>query len=149
MHDKIYGISRWLLDPRRPANPTSEDKEEGLVPYKPILDFDPKDVMSYSRGVLGCTHFASAATDLESTSVVLAYGLDMFCTKRAPSREFDLLSEDFGHASLVLTLCALFVGIQITKRMVSFTLIIRLIARPIRSGLQKDGNKILYHAAII
>ena len=40
---QLYGINKRLLDPRRPTGkPTSDDKEEGLIPYTPSLDFNPK-----------------------------------------------------------------------------------------------------------
>lgn len=39
---------------------------------------------------------------LESTSIVLVHGLDLFCTRVQPSSTFDLLQEDFPFAFLVL-----------------------------------------------
>jgi ER membrane protein complex subunit 1 len=118
LDDKIHGISKWLLDPRRPIEPSSEDKEEALIPYKPIIDFDPKDSLTHQFDVLGCKHFVAAPTGLESTSIVAAFGLDLFLTRRAPSKEFDLLSESFGRGTLLATMAALFVGILFAKRLV-------------------------------
>ncbi len=106
------------MDPRRPLEPSSDDKEEALIPYKPIIDFDPRDSLTHQYDVLGCKHFVSAPTGLESTSIVTAFGLDMFLTRRAPSKEFDLLSESFGRGALLATMAALIVGIQLAKRMV-------------------------------
>lgn len=55
---------------------------------------------------------------LESTSLVFAYGLDLFHTRVAPSGTFDVLSEDFNKAQLVLTIIALAIAIVVTKPMV-------------------------------
>jgi hypothetical protein len=38
---------------------------------------------------------------LESTSLVFAYGLDLFLTRAAPARTFDMLGEDFNKVGLL------------------------------------------------
>ena len=55
---------------------------------------------------------------LESTSLILAYGLDMFLTRVAPSNTFDVLSENFNKAQLVFTVLGLLLAILITRPMV-------------------------------
>ena len=55
---------------------------------------------------------------LESTSLVFAYGLDMFLTRVAPSNTFDVLSENFNKAQLVITITGLLIAILITRPMV-------------------------------
>jgi hypothetical protein len=55
---------------------------------------------------------------LESTSLVFAYGLDLFFTRVAPSNTFDVLSENFNKLQLVLTVSGLAVAIMVTKPMV-------------------------------
>ena len=46
--DKIHAISRRLLDPRRPKRkPTSEEQEEMLIEYDPVIPNDPKQVISH------------------------------------------------------------------------------------------------------
>jgi hypothetical protein len=52
---------------------------------------------------------------LESTSLVFAYGLDLFVTRVAPSNTFDVLSENFNKAQLILTISGLAVAIIVTK----------------------------------
>jgi hypothetical protein len=44
--NQLLGISYRLLDPRRPIVATADDKEEGILPYYPHLQINPKDVMS-------------------------------------------------------------------------------------------------------
>lgn len=53
----------------------------------------------------------SAPTLLESTSFVIAYGLDVYQTLRRPSQTFDVLSDDFNHPALLATIAGLIVGI--------------------------------------
>ena len=56
---------------------------------------------------------------LESTSLVFAFGLDLFATRLAPSGTFDVLSEDFNKLQLVLTVLGLAGAIIITGPMVT------------------------------
>ena len=55
---------------------------------------------------------------LESTSLVYAYGLDMFLTRVSPSGTFDVLSEGFNKVQLVLSISALAMGLIVTRPMV-------------------------------
>ncbi|KAJ3091235.1 hypothetical protein HK100_007225, partial [Physocladia obscura] len=114
--NQLYGVNKRMLDPRRVyGTPTAEDKEEQLFPYRPVLDFNPKEVASHVIEVVGIKKVISTPSSLESTSIVAAYGLDLFVARRSPSKTFDLLSEDFGYVSLILTLITLVIGIQIAK----------------------------------
>ena len=45
----------------------------------------------------------TAPTYLESTSLVVAYGLDLFFARVSPSGTFDLLDPDFNYYALILT----------------------------------------------
>jgi ER membrane protein complex subunit 1 len=55
---------------------------------------------------------------LESTSLVFAYGLDMFGTRVSPSKTFDVLSESFNKVQLIFTVAGLAIAIVITRPMV-------------------------------
>ncbi|KAJ3024406.1 UNVERIFIED_CONTAM: hypothetical protein HDU68_008195 [Siphonaria sp. JEL0065] len=114
--NQLYGVNLRILDPRRPVGVlTSEDKEEMLFPYAPVIQFNPKELASHVLEVAGIKTIVSSPSTLESTSIVVAYGLDLFLARRAPSKTFDLLSEDFGYVSLIATLVSLVVGIQVAK----------------------------------
>ncbi|KAF7317656.1 hypothetical protein MKEN_00853200 [Mycena kentingensis (nom. inval.)] len=118
---KIQQISRRLLNPRRPKDrkPTAEEQqEEQLVPYDLLLADDPKRTISHAYEVRGTRAIVTAPALLESTSLVFAYGLDLFFTRVAPSNTFDILSASFNKAQLVLTVAALAAGIAVTKPMV-------------------------------
>jgi hypothetical protein len=115
--DRLISVSRRLLDPRRPiGKPTSAEKEEFLIPYDALIAYDPKRVVTHAYPVLGLGEIATSPALVESTSLVFAHGLDLFLTRGVtPSGTFDILSDDFNKAQLLLTLAALSVGIAIAK----------------------------------
>jgi ER membrane protein complex subunit 1 len=51
---QIHTIPRRALDPRRPKRKlTSEEQEEGVIPYDPLIPDDPKRVISHRYEVYG------------------------------------------------------------------------------------------------
>lgn len=56
---------------------------------------------------------------LESTSLVLTLGLDLFFTRVAPSGTFDVLSENFNKAQLVLTITGLAIAVVVVRPIVA------------------------------
>ncbi|KAH9981995.1 hypothetical protein BJV74DRAFT_852482 [Russula compacta] len=116
---QIQSFPRLLLNPRRTKDkPTAEEQEEWLVHYDPVLPDDGHRVLSHNYHVANIRHILTAPALLESTSLVFAYGLDLFCTRVAPSGPFDVLSETFNKAQLVFTICGLAVGIVAIRPMV-------------------------------
>ncbi|KAG6916080.1 hypothetical protein DXG01_008554 [Tephrocybe rancida] len=116
---QIGSIQRHLLNPRRPhGKVTAQEQEEFLVSYEPLLLSDPRRVLSHNYEVANIQRIVTSPTLLESTSLVFAYGLDMFLTRVAPSNTFDVLSENFNKAQLVLTVTGLALAIIFTKPMV-------------------------------
>ncbi|KAK0497691.1 hypothetical protein EDD18DRAFT_1158925 [Armillaria luteobubalina] len=96
-NNKIQSFSRRLLNPRRPSQkPTSEEVEEQLMQYDPLLPDDSRRVLSHT----------------------LRFGLDMFLSRVAPSKTFDVLDENFNKAQLVFTVLGLAAAIGITKPIV-------------------------------
>ncbi|TFY63636.1 hypothetical protein EVJ58_g3135 [Rhodofomes roseus] len=116
---QIQSFPRRVLDPRRPMRkPTNQEMEEWLIQYDPIVYDDPKRVLSHNYQVVGTKHIVTSPALLESTSLIFAYGHDLFFTRIAPSNTFDVLSESFNKAQLVLTIAGLALAIIITKPMV-------------------------------
>ncbi|KAG9296619.1 hypothetical protein G9A89_002890 [Geosiphon pyriformis] len=117
--DQVFGLSKRFLDPRRPtAALTADDKEEMLIPYEPVLPDNKKFILSYNLTIAGIRHIVTSPALLESTSLVVAYGLDIWFTREAPSKTFDVLSEDFSKGTLLATIAGLVLGIAITGPMV-------------------------------
>lgn len=121
--NSIVGIPRTILDPRRPVgrDPTPEEAEEGLFRYLPVIELDPKLVLSHKREVAGVKDVITTPALLESTSLVFAYGVDIFGTRVAPSAAFDILGKGFNRLSLVSTVAALALGVGVLAPLVSFS----------------------------
>jgi hypothetical protein len=116
---RVQSFPRRLLDPRRPTRkPTAEEQEEFLIQYDPMLPNDPQKVLSHNYDVANVQKIITSPALLESTSLVFAFGLDMFITRIAPSNTFDVLSENFNKVQLVFTISGLLLAILITRPMV-------------------------------
>lgn len=116
----IVAIPREVLNARRPVDrdPTREEQEEGLLRYSPVLEFEPKNYLSHSREVLGIKNILTAPSFLESTSLVFAFGNDIFGTQVVPSGAFDVLGKGFNRVQLLLTIVALMVGVAVIRPLV-------------------------------
>ncbi|KAJ9161658.1 DUF1620-domain-containing protein [Coniochaeta hoffmannii] len=109
----IVGLPRHVLEPRRPVgrDPTQAEMEEGLVRYHPAVEIDPKMVITHERDVVGVRKIITSPVVVESTSLVFAYGVDVFGTRVAPSFLFDILGKGFNKLSLVATVAGLGLGV--------------------------------------
>ena len=116
----IIGIPREILDPRRPVDRdvNATEREEGLMRYSPVLELDPRMYLTHAREVSGIKDVLSSPSLLESTSVVFAFGHDIFGTTITPSMAFDVLGKGFNKVQLMLTVLALFVGVSVLRPLV-------------------------------
>ena len=141
----IVALPRALLEPRRPVgrDPTPQEQEEGLFRYQPFIEFDPKSIITHKREVIGIKNVITNPAILESTSLVFAYGIDVFGTKVTPSAAFDILGKAFNKLSLVATVLALGVGVVVLAPMVCFSLFLSnfllTMYRSARSRSMHDG----------
>jgi hypothetical protein len=119
----IVGIPYQVLDPRRPVarDPTKNEQAEGLIRYAPVIDFDPKWYLNHKREVIGVVNVITSPALIESTSLVFAYGLDIFGTKLSPSFSFDILGRDFNKFQMLATVAALAVLTFVVGPLVSAT----------------------------
>lgn len=122
LSNSIVAIPRQLLDPRRPVgrDPTPAEAEEGLIRYAPVIEFSPQSYLNHQREVVGIREVLPTPSLLESTSLVFAYGVDVFGTRVAPSMAFDILGKGFNKVNLLLTVVALGVGVGVLAPMVCF-----------------------------
>ncbi|TBU24929.1 hypothetical protein BD311DRAFT_780673 [Dichomitus squalens] len=117
---QIQSFPRRFLDPRRPKHkPTTEEAEEWLIQYDPVIPDDPKRVLSHHYQVAKTQKIVTSPALLESTSLVFAHGLDLFFTRIAPSNTFDVLSESFNKPQLVVTIAGLAFAIVVVKPIVA------------------------------
>ncbi|KAH8369163.1 hypothetical protein KR009_003087 [Drosophila setifemur] len=108
-----------LLDPRRPIASTTQGREEGAIPYIPELPLPTEGHINYNQTVARLRNIYTAPSGLESTCLVVATGLDLFVTRVAPSKTFDLLKEDFDYILISIVLVALTSGSLIVKHLAS------------------------------
>ncbi len=118
--DAIVAIPREVLNARRPVDrdPTNDEREEGLFRYSPILELEPRNYLTHIREVVGIKSMLTAPSLLESTSLVFAFGHDVFGTQVVPSGAFDVLGKGFNRIQLLLTIVALFVGVAVVRPIV-------------------------------
>jgi hypothetical protein len=93
----IMAMPRDILDPRRNITSTQEMMDEGLPPYVPLIPFQPRMTINYNQTVSSIRSIYTAPTGLESTSIVFACGLDLYLTRVTPSKQFDMLADDFDY----------------------------------------------------
>lgn len=117
----IYGIPRMVLEPRRIVgrDPTPLEGEEGLMKYHPVIDIDPKLIITHELDVLGVQKIITSPAIVESTSLVFAFGIDVFGTRVAPSFVFDILGKGFNKVTLIATVAALMAGVSVLGPIVS------------------------------
>ncbi|CAG2066393.1 unnamed protein product, partial [Timema podura] len=69
----------WVfLDPRRPFTLTPEMREEGVIPYMPELPIPSESIINYNQTLMRIQGIHTSPSGLESTSLVLVYGLGEF-----------------------------------------------------------------------
>ncbi|KAM0057186.1 putative ER membrane protein complex subunit 1 [Helianthus debilis subsp. tardiflorus] len=112
--DQVLALDKRFVDPRRSLNPTQAEKEEGLLPLTDALPIIPQSYVTHAFKVEGLRGIETIPAKLESTSLVFAYGVDLFYTRIAPSKTYDSLTEDFNYALLLLTIVALVIAIFVT-----------------------------------
>ena len=119
--NSVVGIPRSVIDPRRPIgrDPTKTEMAEGLSKYSPYLNFEPRWYLSHRRDVIGVQKIEAVPSGLESTSIVIAFGLDIFGTRVSPSHSFDKLGKDFNKIQMLGTVLALFVALVVIGPIVS------------------------------
>jgi len=117
--NQLYSMDLRFLDPRRPAGkPTDVQMAEGLMQYSPYLPLIPTQIVTYNASIANLHSILSVPSAVESTSLVLAYGLDVFYTRVSPSKEFDMLAADFNYSLLILIIVALFAATVTARRVV-------------------------------
>ncbi|XP_063965131.1 ER membrane protein complex subunit 1-like [Lytechinus pictus] len=115
----LLSFPKRFLDPRRPIELKPEHKEEGLIPYLPELPIAHQSMVNYNQSIFGVAGIQTAPAGLESTCLVLTYGLDYYFTRVMPSNLFDVLKEDFDYMFILTVLIGLVVAALTTRRLAS------------------------------
>ncbi|CAH2085244.1 unnamed protein product [Euphydryas editha] len=92
-----------------------EARRDDALPPPPELPLPAEHTLNYNRSLARVHALHAAPAGLESTSLVLVTGLDLFYTRVAPSKTFDLLKDDFDYYLITIVLGALVVATYSTK----------------------------------
>ncbi|EPY52389.1 ER membrane protein complex subunit 1 [Schizosaccharomyces cryophilus OY26] len=112
-------IPQSFLSPLRPVHKHNEKPEpSSFIPYEPVLPVFDNQILSYDQRLYGIKKMISEPSTFESTTLVMAVGLDIFLTRTAPSMPFDMLSSYFDKKQLTLTTLGILLTVLITKPMV-------------------------------
>lgn len=120
----VVALPRVMLDPRRPVgrDPTAAEIEaEGLPRYMPAIEIDSRNLLSHDWEILGVEGFSNSPAVVESTSLLVAYGIDVYGTRVVPSGLFDILGKGFNKLTLISTVVALTAGVSFVAPMVSIS----------------------------
>ncbi|XP_065173919.1 LOW QUALITY PROTEIN: ER membrane protein complex subunit 1-like [Atheta coriaria] len=104
-----------FLEPRGPHMPSNP--EEGTIPYMPELPVQTENMINYNQTLGRITGIQVSPAKLESTSLVVVWGMDLFYTRVTPSKSFDVLKEDFDHWLIVMVLAALTLASYVSKKL--------------------------------
>ncbi|XP_076472635.1 ER membrane protein complex subunit 1-like [Babylonia areolata] len=113
----VLSLPKALLDPRRPSIPSQETMEEGTIPYIPELPVSTENFINYNRSIFNVRGIHTAPAGLESTSLVLVYGTDIFYTRVMPSKMFDVLKEDFDYIFIAAVLAIMILVSIISQKL--------------------------------
>uniref|UniRef100_A0A914EHP0 ER membrane protein complex subunit 1 n=1 Tax=Acrobeloides nanus TaxID=290746 RepID=A0A914EHP0_9BILA len=112
----LLEVSKRFVDARRTIDLTPEMREEMIIPYMPELLLATEDLINYNQSIFNIRGIKTAPSGLESTSLVLAYGIDLFYTRVSPSGTFDILKDDFDYVLISLVMVVLIGGSFVVKR---------------------------------
>uniref|UniRef100_A0A674BIH3 ER membrane protein complex subunit 1 n=1 Tax=Salmo trutta TaxID=8032 RepID=A0A674BIH3_SALTR len=121
----ILSLPKMFLDPRRPEVVTEHSREENLIPYAPEMPIRTEWFINYNQTVARVKGIYTAPSGLESTCLVVAYGLDIYQTRVYPSKQFDVLKDDYDYVLISSVLFALFFATMISKRLAQVKLLNR------------------------
>ena len=99
---------------------SNDDKKEFMAsPYYSIIPINDQMVITHQRSVLPSknrnSQLFSVPTSLESTAYVCSLGYDLFCTRIAPSSQFDILPTSFERSQIMFTIVGLVIALYVVK----------------------------------
>ena len=114
----VLDLPLHMVDPRRPALSTPAHlREPGIPPYTPEIPIPHESLLNYNKSVDKIRGIVTSPSGLESTALVLVYGLDLYGTRVAPSKGFDLIKDDFEHLMIAAVLVGLLAASYGTRKL--------------------------------
>lgn len=116
---QILSMDNRFLDPRRPqAKPAENNQMKGLIQHFPELSVISMSIVSFYKDIPRVELIHTVSTQLESTSLLVAAGLDIYYARTSLSKIFDVLSEDFNYMLLIAIKVILLIFVVIARRVV-------------------------------
>jgi len=114
----VLDLPLHMVDPRRPALSTPAHlREPGIPPYTPEIPIPHESLLNYNQSVERIRGIVTSPSGLESTALVLVYGLDLYGSRVAPSKGFDLIKDDFEHLMIAAVLVGLLAASYGTRKL--------------------------------
>jgi len=114
----VLDLPLHMVDPRRPALSTPAHlREPGIPPYTPEIPVPHESLLNYNKSVEKIRGIVTSPSGLESTALVLVYGLDLYGSRVAPSKGFDLIKDDFEHLMIACVLVGLLAASYGTRKL--------------------------------
>jgi len=114
----VFRLDLDVLDPRRPLNrkPTKDEQMEGLMTYARHIPSSPLLLLNKHERLGAIREVTCSGTELESTSEILGYGVDIFSRRFTAANAFDMLSPDFNYVMLFGVVGGVSIGIFVASR---------------------------------
>lgn len=115
----MVSIDRILVSARRTDEESIKNRKGKLnyyssvyPPYKYLLQHLPINNLNANWRLSNLSKVKIVETKFESTSLIIAYGSDLFVSKLNPDDTFDLLNEDFNYLMLSIVCVVITVTTQ-------------------------------------
>jgi len=114
----VFRLDSHVLDPRRPMNrkPTQDEQMDGLKTYKRHIPSPPQLLLNKDQRLSGIREVSCSGTELESTSEIVGYGVDIFSRRFTAANAFDMLSPDFNYVMLFGVVGGVSLGIFVASK---------------------------------
>lgn len=114
----VFRLYSNVLDPRRPVNrkPNYEEQAEGLKTYVRHIPSPPQLLLNKHERLGGIRKVTCSGTELESTSAIVGYGVDIFSRRFTAANAFDMLSPDFNYVMLFGVVGGVSIGIFVASK---------------------------------
>jgi len=112
----ILALDKRFVDARRVQRtgnqPMEEDIKEGIIPYRPVIDLQPLHLITFNYSVNNIRNIYTDSSHLESTTLVIAHGLDVYfvATSGISGHTFDRLDPNFDTPFLIFVCSVIFVA---------------------------------------
>jgi len=124
---QVYTIDKRMLSARRRDSEESMNTfdDEAIPPYKALIPMVHTGVLNYDLKLMGLSKIKTSWTYLESTSLVVAYGGDIFIVAVQPEKSYDTLTDEFSQVAIIVTLILLIVGNVAAKKFFAWKKIVK------------------------